>query len=316
MTVPSNTLQTFAATSNAEDVQGDAYNLSPYDTPFMTMCKKEEAEATKTEWLTDALDAADTSNANVEGDDATVDASTTPVRLSNRCQLSDKVISVSTTQRAVHAYGMSDAFLYSQAKKMRGLKIDQESIMLANQAPVTGDATTAPKLRGLPSWLTTNVSRGGSGANGSATTAATDGTQRAFTETLFKTVIASIALNSGQFPTMVMAGVSNRSNLSSQLTGNSTRFTNMKDGVLNASITVYDSDFGPLKLILNRFMRQRDMFFINPKYMAMRVLEPMRMRPLATTGLSDKAQLWVNYTLAPKNELAHGVLADLLTAVL
>ena len=51
----------------------------------------------------------------------------------------------------------------------------------ANNAAVTGDATTARETGGLGAWFTSNVSRGGgSGASGSSgTTAAGEGTQRA-----------------------------------------------------------------------------------------------------------------------------------------
>ena len=90
----------------------------------------------------------------------------------------------------------------------------------------------------------------------------------------------------------------------------------MQDGKLNASITVYRSDYGDLKLVPNRRMRERDMFFINPNYVAIRTLEPMQFVELARTGLSRRAQMWCNYTLEVSNEAAHGVLADLNTTIL
>jgi hypothetical protein len=314
--VPTNTLQTYQSTYNAEDVSSIIFNVSPMDTPVFSMLSKDKAEATYTEWPIESLSAADGANANIEGDDATIDASTTPTRVGNYTQLMDKTVSITTTQDAIHKYGSKEEFARQKVKKGKELKRDIETIMLANQARVVGAAGTAAKMRSMGSWLTTNVSRGATGANGSATTAATDGTQRAFTEALFKSVVVSCATNANDMPSMVVAGPANRANLSSQLSGNSTRFYEVKDGTLNASISVYRSDYGPLKIVMDRFSRDRDMWLINPDMLGARSLEPMQYVDLARTGLTRKGQMWTNLTLQVRNEAAHGVLADLLTAVI
>lgn len=316
MTVPTNTLQTYQSNYNAEDVSNIIFNISPVDTPLLTMAKKGTAEATYTEWPVESLTNATTSNAIIEGDDASIDASTTPSRVGNYTQIVNKTVSVTTTQNAIRKYGAKNEFARQKAKKGKELKRDMESILMANQARVVGNASTAQKMRSMGSWLTTNVARGASGANGSSSAAATDGTQRNFTEALFKSVIVSCATNANDMPSVVMAGPANRANLSSQLSGNSSRFYELSDGTLNASISVYRSDYGPLKLVMNRFQRERDMWFINPDYVEVRFLEPLQYQDLATTGLSQKGQMWANYTLAVLAEPAHGVLADLTTSVL
>ncbi len=316
MAVPTNTLQTYQSTNNREDISDIVMNISPIDTPGLTMAKKTKAEATYTQWPIESLSAVDSANANIEGDDATVDASTTPTLVGNYCQLQDKVASVSTTQDAINKAGVKNEMAKQMAKKSKELKRDMETTMFLNQARVVGLAGTAQKMRSMGSWLTTNVSRGATGASGSATTAATDGTQRAFTEALFRAVIVTAITNADELPSVVMAGPANRANLSSQLSGNSTRFYELKDGQLNASISVYRSDYGPLKLVMNRFQRERDMWFLNPQYFGVRTLEPMQTVDLARTGLTNKKQLWTNWTLEVGNEAAHAVLADLNTAVI
>ena len=316
MPVPAGTLQTYQSTYNAEDVSEIIMNISPIDTPLLTLAKKGTAEATYTEWPVESLAAPDGTNANIEGDDATIDSSSTPVRVGNWTQLVDKTVSVTTTQNAIRKYGAKNEFARQKAKKGKELKRDMETIMLRNQARVVGAAGTAQLMRSMGSWLTTNVSRGASGANGSATTAATDGTQRNFAEGLLRTVLISCVTNSNDMPSVVMAGPANRVNLSTQLTGNTTRFYELKDGDLNASISVYRSDFGPLKLTMNRFQRERDMWLVNPDYVEIRTLEPMQYQDLATTGLTQKGQMWTNFTLAVLNEAAHGVIADLNTVAI
>lgn len=316
MTVPANTLQTYQSTYNAEDVSNIIFNVSPVDTPLLSMAQRNKAEATYTEWPIESLSAVDNANANIEGDDATIDASTTPARVGNYCQLMDKTVSITTTQDAIHKYGAKEEFARQKVKKGRELKRDMETIMLLNQARVVGLTGTAQKMRSLGSWLTTNTSRGGSGANGSATTAATDGTQRNFSEALLKGVIVTTITNANDLPNMILAGPANRANLSSQLSGNTTRFYELKDGTLNASLTVYRSDYGPLKLAMDRFQRERDMWLINTDMIGIRTLEPMQYVDLARTGLTNKGQMWTNFTLQVSNEASHGVLADLNTAVL
>lgn len=316
MAVPSNTLQTYQSSNNAENVTEIVMNIDPVDTPLLTLAKKTTAEATYTQWPIESLSAVDSANANIEGDDATVDASTTPTLVGNYTQLMDKVASVTTTQNAIKKYGVKNEMAKQMAKKSKELKRDMETTMLLNQARVVGLAGTAQKMRSMGSWLTTNDNRGASGVDGSATAAATDGTQRAFTESLFRSTIVTAITNADELPSVVMAGPANRANLSSQLSGNSTRFYELKDGTLNASISVYRSDYGPLKLVMNRFQRERDMWFINPDYIGVRTLEPMQTVDLARTGLTEKKQLWTNFTLEVSNEKAHAVLADLLTAVL
>jgi len=316
MAVPANSLQTFQSTNNAENVTDIVMNISPIDTPLLTMAKKTTAEATFTQWPIESLSAVDTNNANIEGDDAAIDVSSTPTLVGNFTQLMDKTASVTTTQEAIKKYGVSKEMAKQMAKKSKELKRDMETTAFLNQARVVGAAGTAQKMRSLPSWITTNVSRGVGGASGSATTAATDGAQRNFTEALFRQLIVTTITNADELPNTVMAGPANRANLSTQLSGNSTRFYELKDGQLNASISVYRSDYGPLKLVMNRFMRERDMFLINPEYIGIRTLEPMQSQDLAVTGLTKKKQLWTNWTLEVSNEAAHGVLADLNTVVI
>lgn len=316
MSVPTNTLQTYQSNYNAEDVSEIIMNISPVDTPLLSMARKGSAEATYTEWPIESLANASSSNANIEGDDAETDASTTPSRVGNYTQLVDKVFQVSTTQNAIRKYGAKNEFARQKAKKGKELKRDMETIMLANQARVVGDASTAQKMRSLPSWYTTNDKRGSGGSDGSSSAAATDGTQRNFTEALFRETLVTAITNANELPSLVMAGPANRANLSSQLSGNSSRFYEVKDGTLNASISVYRSDFGPLKFVMDRFQRDRDMHFINPDYVEVRTLEPMQYQDLAVTGLSQRGQIWTNFTLAVLNEGAHAILADLNTSVL
>ena len=91
MSVPSNTFQTFQAKGNREDLEDIIYNISPTDTPFMSNAGRGSAGAVFHEWQTDALASASTTNAQVEGDDASAAAITATVRIGNYTQIFRKV---------------------------------------------------------------------------------------------------------------------------------------------------------------------------------------------------------------------------------
>lgn len=312
MAVPSNTFQSVSAVGNREDLSDVIYMVSPFDTPFQSMVGKATATATKHDWQTDSLPSADANNAQIEGDDASNNSLITTTRLSNVCQTSTKVIGVSTIQdSAVDKAGRKRELAYQVEKSMRALKVDMEAILTGNQAPVTGTASVAAKLRPLCGWYATNTSRGAGGANGTSSAAATDGTARAFTETLLRNVATGIYTNSNSFATTVMSAPAQRANLSTVLTGGATKFYQVEDKTLTATVSVYDSDFGPLKLIPNRFQRARDVHVINPEYWAVAYLEPVQMQDLAITGLARRKQIWGTYTLEARNEAANAIIADL-----
>jgi hypothetical protein len=105
MALPNNTLATYEAIGNREDLSDEIYRIDPTDTPIMTALERTTATAVNHEWQTQALAVVDTANAVLEGDDATTDAVTPTVRLGNICQISDKVARVSGTQQVVQHAG-------------------------------------------------------------------------------------------------------------------------------------------------------------------------------------------------------------------
>ena len=92
MGLPTDTLSTFAAVGNREDLSDIIYDISPAETPFLSAIPKVKASGTKHEWQTHSLTAASSSNFVLEGDDATTDAATTTTRLYNYRAISDKVL--------------------------------------------------------------------------------------------------------------------------------------------------------------------------------------------------------------------------------
>ena len=313
MAQPTNTFDTYDSIGEREDLSDVIYNIAPTDTPFLSSAAKTKATAVLHEWQTDTLTAASSSNAVIEGDEATLDAITATTRLSNSCQIMDKTIVITGTQEAVDKAGRASEIAYQVAKRAKELKRDLETMLTTNNAEVTGSATAAREMGSLRAWVATNDVMGTSGTSGSVgNTAATDGTQRAFTETLLKSVIKSV-WNAGGNPTMIMVGPFNKQKLSG-FTGNSTRFDAGADATLYTSVDVYASDFGQLQVVPNRFSRDRDAWVLDMDYWGVAFLRDFTMHDIAKTGDADKRQLLLEATLESRNEAASGVVADLTTS--
>lgn len=314
---PSGTWETYDAVGIREDLSDMIYNISPTETPFFSACAKTKASNTLHEWQTDALAAASTSNAVVEGDDATIDASVATVRLGNYTQIMDKVASVSGTNEAVDSAGNSTSMSYQIAKRSKELKRDIEATLLANQAKDAGagNGGTARKFGSVLSWIATNDNfGGGSGASptGNGSDARTDGDQRAFTEAQLKTVLQSTWTAGGE-PDTIMVGGFNKQAFSG-FTGGATKFDKSEDKKLTAAIDVYESDFGTLKVKPNRFMRTRDCLVLDMEYWKVAWLRPIKTWPLAKAGDTDKQQILGELTLVSGNEKASGGVFDLTTS--
>ena len=313
MAQPTNTFDTYDSIGEREDLSDVIYNISPTDTPFLSSAAKTKATAVLHEWQTDALAAAVTNNQVIEGDEATIDAISATTRLSNSCQIMDKTILITGTQEAVDKAGRASEIAYQIAKKAKELKRDLEASLTSNNAEVTGSATAARVAGGLRSWVATNDVMGTSGTSGGVgNTAAGNGTQRAFTESLLKSVIKSV-WNAGGNPTMIMVGPFNKQKLSG-FTGNSTRFDAGADATLYTSVDVYASDFGQLQVVPNRFSRDREAWVLDMDYWGVAFLRDFTMHELSKTGDSEKRQLLLEATLESRNEAASGCVADITTS--
>jgi len=314
MAQPSQTFDTYDSIGEREDLSDVIYNISPTDTPFLSSAAKTQATAVLHEWQTDSLAAASSTNAVIEGDEATANAITATTRLSNSSQILDKVVTITGTQEAVDKAGRASEIAYQIAKAAKELKRDLESSLTANNAEVTGGSSTAREMGGLGAWVITNdvFGSGGASGNGIGDTARTDGTQRVFTETQLKSVIKSV-WNAGGNPQIIMVGPFNKQKLSG-FTGNSTRFDAGADATLYTSVDVYASDFGQTQVIPNRFSRDRDAWVLDMDYWGVAFLRDFSMHELAKTGDTEKRQLLVECTLEARNEGASGLIADLTTS--
>ena len=196
---------------NREELADMIYQISPEETPFISLTSQKSVSSVHPEWQTDTLATPVTTNQDPEGDDWTFDAVTPTTRVGNYTQISSKKIIVSRTQDKTSKAGRKSELAREVAKKGIELRTDMEVSMLSNNASNagSGDGASNRVAGGLRAWLETNDDLGGSGASGGFNSgtgvvdAATNGTQRAFTKAILDSVILS-TYNAGGSPTTFM----------------------------------------------------------------------------------------------------------------
>jgi hypothetical protein len=317
MAVTANTNETYDVTTIREDLSEAMASISPTETIFMSTIGTRNVDNTYFEWSEVDLAAAATNN-QIEGDSGlSNDAPTNAVRKGNYTAISAKVVEISDTSNNVNGVANAQTTAKQVAYKLSELKRDMEKMALNNVAAGAGASGTARTTAGLPAFLTTNTERGtggadpttsGSGSAGYPNAAATDGTARAITETLLKSVIAS-CWDEGADPSVVLCGSSQKQTISG-FTGNATRYKEAEDSKLNAAIDVYISDFGELQIVPARHIRSTDVFVLDPNYAAIAYLQTATQKELARTGLSERRLISCEWGVQVTSEKAHGVIAD------
>jgi hypothetical protein len=313
MAAPTNTYLTSAAIGNREDLSDMIYRIDPTDTPLVSAVDTEKGTAVNHEWQTQALAAA-AANAQAEGNDFAGVAVTPTVRLGNIHQISAKYAVVSGTQQAVDHAGRDNEMAYQEMLKGLELKRDMEFILFGSN---TAKSSSDPRnTASILSWIKTNTSKATAGTAGVDPSAAdgtgtrTDGTQIAFTEARLKTVLSAIWTAGGK-PNLIATGAFNKQ-VFSTFTGRSTPMEQASSKKIVASVDAYESDFGKLKVIPDRFQRSRDVLVLETEKWAISYLNGRKFvsLPIAKTGDSEKRQILSEYALVARNEKSSGGVFD------
>lgn len=310
MAVVENSFTTSAAQANREDLSDIIYNIDPTDTPFVSSVGRRNVSNINFDWQTEELPTVDGDNAYAEGFELERTAGTATARLSNTCQISKRDATVSGSQNKANAAGKAKEMAHQMALVSKALKRDVEKVLVGAQGRDTGTVSGVRKTRALESWLDTNVLRADNGA--SAATEAddpTDGTQRALTEDLVKEAMQTAFIN-GAEPSVLMIGPVNKLQVST-FAGRSGTQVSVGANTVTSNVTVYASDFGELKVVVNRWQRERTAFLLDPQFAAIAYYRNFQRTPIAKIGDADTEMIVVEYGLEMKNEKAHAAIADI-----
>lgn len=322
------TTDTYDLVGLAEDVEDIIYNISPTDTPLFTMAKKKTATATLHQWQTDSLAAA-AANRAIEGDDSTYATASPTTMLTNYTQIVKKTVLVSGTADKVRKYGRKEEFAYQIAKRGRELKRDVEFAIAQNQASSAGGSATARSSAGIESMIAGNrvlPTTSGTGTTpgyASGTwTAPTDGTATGAGSTLTEAYLYSAleaAWTDGGDPSTILCGTFQKKQIAafsgaSKFAGFYNPNQGEAQGAVIGGVDVYVSDFGRHSIKLDRFMRTRTVLCLDPDYVSMAWLRPIKFEERAKTGDATKGELLGEFTFVLDNPDAHGKVQDLATS--
>tara|TARA_R100001198_G_C5207051_1_gene193802 strand:- start:246 stop:1193 length:948 start_codon:yes stop_codon:yes gene_type:complete len=315
MAQPSNTFDSYDAVGIREDLSDIIYNISPEETIFLSKCGKTTARNTLTEWQTDSLRSS-AANAHIEGDATTAEARTATTRLGNYTQIFKNAVVVPDTDEGLNKAGRAKEIAYQTLKIAKEQKLDIEKALFDNNARAAGNATTARELAGAPVWLTTNTvaGSGGADATGDGSDARTDGTQAAFSQANFDTVMQSIWVAGGKPDTVYLSAF--QMNVALGFTGNNNQRSAVQAGdeKVIKSLAVYVTPWGSIEFAPSRENRSRDVFIMQDNMWEVATLRGTKNVALAKTGDNTTRQVVTELTLCAKNEAANGMIADCTTS--
>jgi hypothetical protein len=298
----------------AEDFEDVIFDVSPTDTPLLTLAKRKKANARYHQWQEDALAAA-TSNKAEEGADASYATAAGTTTLGNYCQISTKTVDISRTLDIVNKYGRKSEVAYQILKRGKELKRDMEFTICRNQASTNATA------RATASWecmISGNLVRANSaqttdysvrGFSAASWTAPEDGSLVTFIEADLVSALG-LAWEDGGDPSIIMMSKKNK-NLFNSFAGVATKYNEVK-GTAQATVTgasdVYVSSYGNHTVKLNRYMRDAAVFCLDPEFVSVDYLDGIKKEKMAKTGDSERYLMTVEYALVVDNRDAHATI--------
>jgi len=333
-----------------EDVMDKIWDISKIPLPFTDMIGKSSAKNEYKEWTVDELAAPDPTNRAVDGADAGASDNKLGNRVGNHHQISDKVVKVSYRADASDVIGRSKELSQQIMRRQQELRRDVEAIALMNQASFqdTGDSSgneaaqlaAAGRVGGLPTWLESNNVNFATKPKYNLTTKLTvpgivtaDGIT--LTEGAIRDIIQDIYQDGGN-ATKLMATPPVIRQISEYLFTSSARVATLMSDQGKSSekatalgaVNVFVTDFGTLTLVPNRLQMSyaaayatpaldgvnSDVFILDPEYLSLCYVKGYRTDSLAKTGLAEKRQMSVDWSLIVNTEKAHGLIPSVKNA--
>jgi hypothetical protein len=317
------TFDTYKSVGIREDLSDVIYNIAPSDTPFVSNVGSGSTKGTYHEWQKDTLEPAEDSPV-AEGADAVAGALTPTVRLHNYTQINEKTFVISGSDMAADNAGRSVEMAYQEAKKGLELRKDIEyTCVFSNRAGNAGAGNAggsplARKAGSVQSWITTNINFDAttgaapiSAGQSGWTTRVVSSADRALTEGLLEDVIDQIYISGGN-PDVLMANTVQKRIISKDFRGSADQNQMMvPDKRVIAAVDFYESDYGVLQVVPNRYMPQDCLFVLDTEMWEVAYYRPFATTELAKTGDNIKKQMIVEWTLVSKEEASSGAVYDL-----
>jgi len=285
-----------------EDLEDTMWrDISPEETPVMTLSQQQTANQKLTEWLQIEKRAAG-ANAQVEGADNPAATGHTPTRLSNYQQILQETAQVSSSQEAAENAGISSQMAEEIAMKTVELRTDCEfaAVGSGRQAGAAGSNAVARQMKCLQDQLDASVTTN-NGAGGTLTEASVlDNHQKIRTKgggkDLVMVIPVAAALDVAQFVSSVAGEQAGR------------RRDQAMDTTLVNAVEVYQTPWGTLTMVVDDFIDSNSAILMDPEMVAMKYAQPFESKALGEAGFYSKRGLQVECTIASLNTFASGLI--------
>lgn len=260
-----------------DDITDIVVNISPDDTPFLTMFGQKEALTTTVTSLNDALPVAD-STPILEGADVTAGAILKRGKIDNYVQIFDSPFYLTDTEKAVKKHGVADEVAYQIDIHTRHIGLSLEKAIVTHDTAVQGADGTAPKMGGIPFFNTVNAV-----------------SSTVFSEPKFNEA-AALGWAKGGKPTLGALSMTNK-RIANGFNAGSSKTRDQKDRGVIVPVDFYESDAGKIKWLPHRLYADTRVDILDPQYFKVRFLIPFHMEPLEKKGHKDNINITGQATL-------------------
>ena len=234
-------LITYQDASRREDLMDVLADVSPDETPLLTLFGTSTARGTLHEWLQYAITRPTSVSSSAEGADPTFADLTAPNRETNVTHIIQQPVQVSRTERRVNVAAIGDPYAFQKADALRQMKLKMEYAIL-NSTRASGSSGIARTMTGIDAFITSVVTERSSGTSFSEQEL-NDMTADAYTtvsaDKIFDMVLCTVKIK------QAIAGFS----------GNSTRYIDASERRLVKDVLVYDSAVGSHRIMHHRDVR-------------------------------------------------------------
>ena len=290
-------------------------NISPTETPFVSMTGKEGITQTKFQWQTDVIPKVRADNACLEGSvPAFEDEIASTVVLTNNTQIFRRSVSVSDTANVVSYYGRQKEAGYQMEKASLELKRDMEVTFLSNQTATAQASGAAGKTACFEALV---AGKDSADDDTGATVHTETGAANLITEAeLFKMTYNMYLANSKANVIMFhpkhagfFSGLLSITGKDAYKDVNRMKMFGAMDDEYNTEVdTIVDPLGQRYALVPNRLMPEDALYFFNPSDWTQMVLRAPKKIQLAKVGSSEEWVIEAELGLRHRNKFASGIL--------
>jgi len=287
-------LITYDDASRREDLMDVLADVSPDETPLLTLFGTSTARGTLHEWLTYNISRPSSVSSDVEGADTSFSDLTAPSRVTNKTHIIKQPIQVSRTERRVNVAAIGDPYAFQKADGLRQLKLKMEYAIL-NSTAASGSSGVARQMTGIDAFITSVVTARNSGTSYSEqelNDMAADAYNTVSADKVFDMILCTVKIK------QAIAGFS----------GNSTRYITAAERRLVKDVLVYDSAVGSHRVMHHRDVRNSagstTVYGLREELHKVAYLDKPMFEELGKVGDADRGHWVTEFTLEVLNEKA------------